>query len=189
MTGVAADDVLNIRAEPDPHAKKIGEIPPDGICLRNLGCRMAEGQRWCSVETVSGDATRGWVAGSYLVEGGPPATATKAPAEPVTRTERVRFPAGASGVELGGRLNSGDAVNYLLGARAGQVLSVRLLPDDADTHFNVFQPGGAILYESSGDGPDRNAYRGQLRASGDHTVTVYYIGPEAADYRIEFTIE
>jgi hypothetical protein len=26
--GVASNDVLNVRAEPDPHAHKVGEIPP-----------------------------------------------------------------------------------------------------------------------------------------------------------------
>ena len=28
VTGVAADDVLNIRAEPSPHATHVGSIPP-----------------------------------------------------------------------------------------------------------------------------------------------------------------
>jgi len=39
VRGVALGDVLNIRAEPDPHAHKVGEIPPDGTCIRNLGCK------------------------------------------------------------------------------------------------------------------------------------------------------
>jgi len=36
---VAKNDVLNIRAEPNPRAAKVGKIPPDGTCIRNLGCR------------------------------------------------------------------------------------------------------------------------------------------------------
>ncbi len=39
VTGVAANDSLAIRAEPNPRAAKVGEIPPDGICIRNLGCK------------------------------------------------------------------------------------------------------------------------------------------------------
>jgi len=35
---VKEDDVLNIREKADPHSKKIGEIPPDGTCIENLGC-------------------------------------------------------------------------------------------------------------------------------------------------------
>ena len=39
MRGVAAGDVLHIRAEPNPHARPVGQIPPQGTCIRNLGCR------------------------------------------------------------------------------------------------------------------------------------------------------
>jgi hypothetical protein len=85
VTGVAEDDVLNMRAEPDPQAKKVGEIPPDGTCVRNLGCRggltfqeftelsekqtaqrLKENPRWCKVEYRG---VEGWVAGRYLREG------------------------------------------------------------------------------------------------------------------------
>lgn len=39
VTGVAANDTLNIRAEPSASARKIGEIPPDGNGVKNLGCQ------------------------------------------------------------------------------------------------------------------------------------------------------
>ncbi|MEA3277531.1 MAG: SH3 domain-containing protein [Pseudomonadota bacterium] len=86
VTGVAAGDVLNIRAKPDPHAAKVGEIPPDGTCIRNLGCRggltfqeftefspaeqarrLKKNPRWCKVEY---QGVTGWVAGRYVQEGG-----------------------------------------------------------------------------------------------------------------------
>jgi uncharacterized protein YraI len=82
---VAADDVLNIRAEPDPGAAKVGEIPPGADCVRNLGCRggltlqefttlseaeqaerLRQNPRWCQVEY---QGVTGWVAGRYLAEG------------------------------------------------------------------------------------------------------------------------
>jgi uncharacterized protein YraI len=85
VRGVASDDVLNIRAEPSPEARKVGEIPPGGRCIRNLGCQgglsfreftelspaeQAERQRshprWCRVEY---QGVTGWVAGRYLAEG------------------------------------------------------------------------------------------------------------------------
>lgn len=82
---VAAGDVLNIRAEPNAKALKVGTIPPDGTCIRNLGCqggltfqefttltpeqqqqRLREKPRWCRVEY---QGVTGWVAGRYLGEG------------------------------------------------------------------------------------------------------------------------
>ena len=85
VQGVAPDDVLNIRAEPSPRADKVGEIPPNGNCIRNLGCqggltfeeystlspeqqeaRIRANPRWCRIEY---QATTGWVAGPYLAEG------------------------------------------------------------------------------------------------------------------------
>jgi len=82
---VAHGDVLNIRAGPDPHAPKAGEIPPDGTCIRSLGCkggltfreftelspaekekRARENPRWCKVEYRG---ITGWVNAHYLREG------------------------------------------------------------------------------------------------------------------------
>lgn len=82
VTGVAADDVLNIRSEPRASAEKIGEIPPDGRGLQNLGCegglRFAEWQAasqaerdaaarrtWCK---ITYEGTEGWVAARFLSE-------------------------------------------------------------------------------------------------------------------------
>jgi uncharacterized protein YgiM (DUF1202 family) len=83
--GVAADDVLNLRAKASPHADKLGEIPPGANCVRNLGCQggltlqqytelseherkamMKKHPRWCQVEY---DGVRGWVSGHFLREG------------------------------------------------------------------------------------------------------------------------
>ena len=86
VTGVAADDVLNIRAAPSARSEKLGEIPHDASGLKNLGCRglpsfaewqaMTEQQRqqsrkdyWCRVKYQE---LEGWVAGRYLREGSAP---------------------------------------------------------------------------------------------------------------------
>jgi uncharacterized protein YraI len=85
VRGVAQGDVLNMHAEPGAHAPKVGEIPPNGTCIRNLGCqggltfeefttlspaekerRARENPRWCKVEY---QGVTGWVAGRYLGEG------------------------------------------------------------------------------------------------------------------------
>jgi len=85
VRGVDKGDVLNIRAEPNVNAAKVGEIPHDGTCLRNLGCkgglsfqefselsasqqrrRLRDNPRWCQVEYRG---VRGWVSGRFLGEG------------------------------------------------------------------------------------------------------------------------
>jgi heat shock protein HslJ len=93
VTGVAADDVLNIRDAANARASKIGEIPHDANGIRSLGCEgglsfaawekateaereAAAKQRWCKVE-YSG--VSGWVAARFLTEGSAPATETDEP--------------------------------------------------------------------------------------------------------------
>ena len=83
VTGVAPDDVLNMRAAPSGEAVKVGEIPHDADGLTNLGCvggmtfaefqeaseaerEAARKTRWCRV--LHGTSV-GWVAGWFLGEG------------------------------------------------------------------------------------------------------------------------
>lgn len=86
VTGVAADDVLNIRSRDSASSDKIGSIPHDGDGIQNLGCTgglsyaewseateaeraAAARNRWCR---ISYDGIEGWVAGRFLGEGSAP---------------------------------------------------------------------------------------------------------------------
>ncbi|AXI47926.1 hypothetical protein C1J03_19105 [Sulfitobacter sp. SK012] len=83
VTGVANNDVLNIRTIPSASGTLIGAIPPDGDGIANLGCvggvtyeewvDVTEEERAESVKTrwcrVGYDRTIGWVAGWFLTEG------------------------------------------------------------------------------------------------------------------------
>jgi len=83
--GVESGDVLNIRKEASGKSEKVGEIPADGQCVKNLKCvggltydefaNLSEAEkekikkerpRWCQVEY---EGVKGWVAGRYLREG------------------------------------------------------------------------------------------------------------------------
>ncbi|MCF6272196.1 MAG: META domain-containing protein [Rhodobacteraceae bacterium] len=90
VVDVAHDDVLNIRAESNAGAAKLGEIPPWADGIQNLGCigamtyaeyesasdaeRAAGAQRgWCN---IAYDGIVGWVAKRFLAEGAAPKTRT-----------------------------------------------------------------------------------------------------------------
>jgi len=107
--------------------------------------------------------------------------------EPETYTERVQFAPGTIKDVLGGALGPGESRRYLLNARDGQELRVALLPNNAQTHFNIFVPGGEMLYDGRKGG---NYYRGGLYKTGDHVVEVYYLGHEpSSNYEVEIVIE
>ena len=82
VTGVASNDVLNIRETSSANARKIGAIPSNVGGIRNLGCEnglsFAEWEkateeerqavakrRWCKIDY---QGTVGWVSGRYLTE-------------------------------------------------------------------------------------------------------------------------
>lgn len=100
---VEKSDVLNMRDEADFKAAKVGEIPHDASCIRNMGCKgglsfdefttlsdaekqqmLKQRPRWCR---VSFQGTTGWVAGRYLREGSCP------------QGERQRDACGSHGVD------------------------------------------------------------------------------------------
>ncbi|PHS36396.1 MAG: peptide-binding protein [Sulfurovum sp.] len=85
VTEVKSHDVLWMHAESVHTSEKIGKIPYDGVCLKNLGCtsvisfaefqklspaeqkKSADASRWCKVEY---NHIVGWVNGKFLSEGG-----------------------------------------------------------------------------------------------------------------------
>ncbi len=86
-----------------------------------------------------------------------------------TTTEQVRFAAGTSGTELIATLAPGASARYVLGARDGQFLYVRVAPRGGPLDFQIFNPDGSFLLDMiSSD----NEYRGQLWQNGEHVVEV-----------------
>ncbi|QKV55478.1 SH3 domain-containing protein [Comamonas antarctica] len=65
VAGLGRDDLLNVRTAAAADAGAIATVR-NGDVLRNFGCTMTAGARWCQIETAQGQ--RGWVAGRYLQE-------------------------------------------------------------------------------------------------------------------------
>lgn len=87
VTGVASNDVLNVREQAGARHRKVGELPSNANGIRNLGCigglsyeqwqrataserAAAANKRWCK---VAWRGVEGWVAGRFLAEGSRPA--------------------------------------------------------------------------------------------------------------------
>lgn len=67
VSGVAADDVLNVRAEPHPGAERIGALPPGAAGIEVVD--LAAGGTWGRVNLAE---SSGWVSMRHLApEGGP----------------------------------------------------------------------------------------------------------------------
>ncbi len=107
------------------------------------------------------------------------------------RQERIHFAAGKSSATVSGTIKGDEYIDYLLGATAGQTMTVSMATTNASTNFNVTAPGAdAALFIGSVSG---NAFTGTLSASGDYTVRVYLMRnaarrQETAKYSLSLAI-
>jgi hypothetical protein len=88
------------------------------------------------------------------------------------REERVHFKAGTSGTTVKGHLRGRDDIDYVLGAKAGQHMTVDLHTDNPQNYFNVLPPGSSdeAIFVGSSSG---NRFDGTLPDSGDYRIRVY----------------
>jgi len=65
VTGVAANDVLNVRVNPSGSAAIVGALSPYETGIENLGCLVPSGSstQWCRIRIRGFE---GWVAGRFL---------------------------------------------------------------------------------------------------------------------------
>ncbi|MDQ2089630.1 SH3 domain-containing protein [Marimonas arenosa] len=183
---------LNMRTGPSSEAGAVTKIG-NGTNLRNLGCRMAEGRRWCRVATLADPGYEGWVAGDFLIEGSDRASA--APVQPThhgagqsgaSSDVRVRFAAGTTGSEMTGALAPGESRRYLIGAAANQALYVRVAPQGPGLSYQIFNPDRSFLLGAMDPAQE---YRGQLWQSGDHAIEVFNRGGTTVSYNIIIGID
>lgn len=83
----------------------------------------------------------------------------------------VHFETGTSSATIKGSVTGYAAIDYVLGAKAGQTMQVEMKSDNGANSFNVQAPGGKAaigMGETSG-----NAWSGTLPVDGDYRVRVY----------------
>lgn len=87
------------------------------------------------------------------------------------RSETVKFPRGSSGTTIQGSITGQDSVQYSIGVKAGQTVSVQLDSNNASNYFNVTAPGASeALYNSSVSG---NGTSFVVPSSGNYVIDVY----------------
>lgn len=130
---------------------------------------------------------RGWMVAAALCG----LAGAIAPAGAADRTERVRFAKGASSAALKGRIAGDQGVAYVVGAQAGQTLSVTLTTSNPSNYFNVVVPGAdeALFVGSTSGG----MFRGTLPVAGDYRIQVYLMRNaarrgEVARYTLEVAV-
>ncbi|SHF93065.1 hypothetical protein SAMN05444339_1236 [Loktanella atrilutea] len=188
QAAIEGGDTLNLRARPSAGASIVTRLI-NGQNVRNQGCRMSEGRRWCRVATLADPGYEGWAAGDFLVAG--EGIALLLPEEPPGRSvgdavEPVTFAPGASGARLMGRLDPGAARSYTLDARDGQFLTVQVLGQGPAISYSILNPDGTALLEELTSDRD---YRGQLWQTGVHVVQVMNHTANVANFKVVFGIE
>lgn len=82
VSGLAPDDLLNIRATASAIGKTEARLP-SGTAVKNYGCNTFNGYPWCKVEDAKNPAVVGWAPARYLSPNNPatvPADQAAAPA-------------------------------------------------------------------------------------------------------------
>ena len=67
VANLEAGKVLELVANPSPYEGSIEQFG-NGTLLKNYGCTLLQGVRWCKVKRKEDNSVQGWVLGQYLIE-------------------------------------------------------------------------------------------------------------------------
>jgi hypothetical protein len=110
---------------------------------------------------------------------------------PSAGNERIRFTSGKSSAVVKGKLSSRKQKTYLIGARAGQTIEIKITDGGAnhDVVFSLIAPDGVNLMgdEEGGDGYDSD-WKGKLPKTGDYKIEVGAIESKNVNFKMTVTI-
>lgn len=86
-------------------------------------------------------------------------------------TKRVKFAKGRNSITLSNAVIRGERDTYILGAKAGQRISVRVTALEKNAAFQIEGPDGGYL-EGAGEMDDATSFSGTLPATGDYRIVV-----------------
>lgn len=86
-------------------------------------------------------------------------------------TKRIRFAKGQSSATVSESVIRGDRDTYIVGARKGQKMTVKITALENNAAFTILTPGKKYL-ERAGELDDQTSWTGTLPASGDYRIEV-----------------
>ena len=111
--------------------------------------------------------------------------------QPLAGDERIRFASGKSSTVVKGKISSGEHKTYLIGARAGQTIEIKITDGGAnhDVVFSLIAPDGVNLMgdDESGDGYD-TGWKGKLPKTGDYKIEVGAIESKNVNFKMSVSI-
>jgi hypothetical protein len=83
----------------------------------------------------------------------------------------IRFPPGESGTTIAGAVARGEVARYLLRARAGQRMALRIASAEGNAVFQVIAPAGKPL-PGAGEADDASDWAGALPQTGPYVIVI-----------------
>ena len=146
VTGVAANDVLNVRSGAGTNFRIVGALG-NGDTVRNLGCERQGNSTWCEIEMMTDMRERGWVNARFLTAGSASSGSNNGLSGTPVQFDRMVTPCVAQAARLTGasrgsirvlnRIRTGGGPILTLSAAGGKY-TCRLEANDSVTVFSEY---------------------------------------------------
>lgn len=103
-------------------------------------------------------------------------------------TKRIRFPRGKTSTVVKGNVIRGERDKYILGARAGQQMTVHISALENNAVIVIYRPGSKQTLDGAGEEDDATEWSGELPTGGDYIIIVGGTRGNAG-YRLAVTVE
>lgn len=87
-------------------------------------------------------------------------------------TKKVRFARGTSSTTIRGGVMRGDRDRYLVGARAGQTMTVKITSLEKNAVFQIYFSGEQESLPGAGETDDATRWSGRLPADNEYVIVV-----------------
>lgn len=170
------------------------DFPACEITLKFSGGKIIVKQKGTEMDCGFGGKT--YAAGTYVKTGNeinPNEMIDDVPENSTAENDggRIRFASGKSSTVVSAAISHGERKTYLIGARAGQTMEVKITDGGAnnDVVFSLYAPDGKNLMGNAENGDSYDsAWKGKLPKTGDYKIVLSTIESESANFKMSITI-